>query len=154
MQKLIQSLSDWPIIIQGMAGSALFAILMYMGQKAASALPKVVASLSKERRRSYLTNRRIRLEALLNSGNVAASTHHAAILWYRASRDLIKALIWLTLGLMFEGVLGIFGVVGYLGCLYHLFFALSVVRPIRGEEAKNREELARVNEKLKNINDP
>jgi hypothetical protein len=68
---------------------------------------------------------------------------YAAVLWYRASRHLVKALIWLTLGMLCNSFVRAFGLVGFLGCLYYLLSTFQVVRPFPDSsfdvEAKIRE---------------
>ena len=66
------------------------------------------------------------------------------MLWYRASREVIKALMWLTLGLFFTNIVGVWGAIGYLGCLYYLFFAFHVVRPISGRTDELDQEIEKV----------
>ncbi len=38
--------------------------------------------------------------------------------------------IWLALGLCFGSVIPVLGIVGFVGCLYHMFKGLSVVQAI------------------------
>jgi len=150
MSTIIETIQNWPVIIQGALGSALFALVMYLGEKVFSAAPALASRLSRTRRRSYLITKAIRLRAK-TSKDPLAKAYYPAMLWYRASRDVIKGLIWLTLGLIFTNMVGVFGVIGHLGCLYYLFFALEVVKPIKGDSASIEAQLVEINQRLKDL---
>ena len=129
MESLLSVVKDWPVIVQGALGSALFSALILIGQRSTAYLSGHVTSASKQRKFNRLKNELVRLNALSSTGNDAGA-FFAALLWLRASRPLIKALMWLTLGLIFNSFLSVLGVVGFLGCFYYLFPAFEVVKPI------------------------
>jgi cell division protein FtsB len=129
MEKLITSIQDFPVIIQGAMGSALFALLLYIGQKIATYCLDSFRANSKKTRVRQLKEQYIRLRAL-KSEDRAEAAYFASLLWLRASRHVVKAMIWLTLGLAFESAFGTLSVVGFMGAIYYLFFALNIVKPI------------------------
>jgi hypothetical protein len=133
MQRIFTLIQDWPVIVQGALGSALFAILLWIGQKLVDMTPLLVTRISRGRREIFLRNRMIRYQAKAST-DTTQKAFYASLLWFRAARDLLRGLIWLTLGLLFTNFVGVWGVIGYLGCLYYLFFALEVVKPIRDEK--------------------
>ena len=126
---LTDIIQNWPVIVQGALGAALFAAVLYVGERLYTVLAFGVSRISRPRRLTYLNNRRIRLYAV-KSEDLLSRTYFVSVLWYRASREVVKALMWLTLGLLFTNFVGVWGVIGYLGCLFYLLFALSVVKPI------------------------
>ncbi len=129
MEKLIAAIQDWPILIQGAIGSALFWVLLALGQKLMTFLSAKFSSLSKRRKKSELYTQLLRFRALTTSPHDLGG-HYASILLYRASRSVVKALIWLAFGLIFYSVINALGIVGFIGCLYYLFAAYNVVRPL------------------------
>ncbi len=139
MNTVLDKILDWPVIVQGAVGSALFSLILYLGQKTFVFVPRLASKVTVGRRRSYLHTRLLRLHSA-SRDDLLGQAAFASALCYRALRDLFKALIWLTLGLLFTNFVGVWGVVGYLGCLYYLFFALEVVKPItvEGSEIQTR----------------
>lgn len=149
MTELWEAIKAWPTIIQGAAGSALFALVLFIGQRASTWTAQRIASVSINRRRSSLVSRIARIRAGQATENSDRS-YYAAILWLRASRNVIKGLIWLALGLCFGSFAGAFGVVGYLGCIFYLFGALDVVKSIKKEECSDQ-QLALLEQELESL---
>ncbi|MCK9388318.1 MAG: hypothetical protein M0Q22_07990 [Sulfuritalea sp.] len=129
MEQLIASVQDWPVIVQGALGSALFALVLFTGQKITTYFLDTVHAQSKRERARQLREQLIRYKALKSKDN-AERAFYAAVIWLRASRHVVKAFIWLTLGLAFNSLLGVLGVVGFLGATYYLFVALGIVKGI------------------------
>ncbi|MBV4493094.1 hypothetical protein [Pseudomonas oryzicola] len=129
MEKLIASIQDFPVIVQGAMGSALFALLTYMGQRIAAYCFDSFRANSKKTRIRQLKEQLVRLRAL-RAEDDAEKAYYTSLLWLRASRHIVKALIWITFGLAFESVAGTFSAVGYIGAFYYLFLALNIVKPI------------------------
>lgn len=130
MEQLITAIQNWPVLIQGAIGSAIFWLVLLFGQKLTAALSRKVQTLSKERQKRYLYNEILRHKAVRDGGEFQPGTFYASVLWFRASRRVISGLIWLTLGLIFGTITDVFGIVGFLGCLYYLFEALYIVKPL------------------------
>jgi hypothetical protein len=150
MEKLVTAIENWPVLIQGAIGSALFWVLLVFCQKLTTFLSERFSTLSKKRRQSELLNQLLRFHALTTSPRDFGGPY-ASVLWFRASRKVVKALIWLTFGLIFESIIT-FGVIGFIGCLYYLFDAYNIVRPLNydGDITKKIRE---IEEQLKNINE-
>lgn len=144
MDSLLVKIKDWPVIIQGALGSALFYIVIIAGQKTTAFISTRITNASKSRKVAQLKNELVRLHALASSGKDEGA-FFVSMLLLRASRYLIKALLWLTLGFIFSSFLEVLGVVGFLGCFYYLFSTLEVVKPIsykdKGEIAKRIQEI-------------
>jgi hypothetical protein len=118
MEKLIASIQDWPVIIQGALGSALFALALFLGQRVTAYFVDAVRAQSKESRVRQLREQLIRFSAL-KAKDHAERAYFASILWLRASRHVVKGLIWLALGLVSNSLLGVLGVVGFMGAIYY-----------------------------------
>lgn len=146
MDQLILSIQDYPVIVQGAMGSALFALVLFVGQRmAAYGLDRFRAGSRRVRKRQ-IKEEYIRLRAL-GADDYSEGAYFGSLLWIRASRHFVKALIWLVLGMIFDSTIGVLGVVGYMGAVFYLFFALSIVRPIsydgdvKARAAELKEEL-------------
>ena len=150
MDKLIQAIQDWPVLVQGAVGSGIFWLFLFVGQKVAMFVSSHVVELNKKSKYQYHFDQLLRCRAIKTRVN-SEGGYYASILWYRASRHVIKGLIWLTLGLIFDSVIGVLGIVGYFGCFYYLFAALLVVRPFtyKGDIDQKIDELEK---KLAEIN--
>ena len=123
--------------------------MLVLGQKLTALVSTKVSALSKRKRRGDLLTQLLRFQALKASSNELAGPY-ASILWYRASRSLIMGLMWLTLGLIFGSILPILGIVGFIGCLYYLFSALNVVRPLSYDGSID-ERITELHEKIDEI---
>ena len=147
MLDLLAAIKDWPVIVQGALGSALFALTFKVAQRALSWILSISSTASGKRRLSYLLTIKLRLEAVSTKDHISR-TFYTTMLWHRASRDVIRGLIWLTLGLVTSSFVSVFGIIGYLGCLYYLFFALEVVKPVALEGKDAQEHLKEVNDAI------
>jgi hypothetical protein len=149
MEKLLIAIQDWPVLIQGALGSALFAFVLFAGQKLTANLSDRYVNHSKQSRETRLRNQIIRLSALLAKDN-SERAFLSSVLWLRASRDVIKAFIWLALGLSSASFLPALGTVGYIGCIYYLFSALDVVKGI-SYDGNVGEQIAKLQAEIKAI---
>jgi threonine/homoserine/homoserine lactone efflux protein len=125
-ERFLTAATDLPVIVQGALGSALFALVLFAGQHLSALLGSRFAKSSRKRRKVYLIDQQIKYN-VLKSKEFAEKGAYVSLLVYRASRSLFKSLIWLTLGFAFGTMDQIFGLVGYLGCLYYLFKGLNTV---------------------------
>lgn len=132
LQRFVTAVQDWPVLVQGALGSGLFWLVLLVAQRTTAFLSSHIALQSKHRRQADLKNQLLRFHALKASAGAdsAAVAGFASVLLYRTARPVIKALMWLTLGLVFQSVLGVLGVVGFVGCLYYLLTAFNIVRPL------------------------
>ena len=139
--KLVAAVTDLPVIVQGALGSALFALLLFMGQRLTTWLIVKYSQSSRARKRVFLIEESLKYN-LTNADDYATRGAFVSRLSYRALRSLFRSLIWLTLGLIFGIVDKIFSIVGYLGCLYYLFSGLNTLMPptrVKDVEAKLEE---------------
>ena len=133
MQELIDAIKAWPVIIQGALGSALFWLLLLVGQKFAAYAAGRYSHISKKARIAWLINEQAKCLASLAETPSDFSTY-AVIILYRTSRSLIKAGMWLVLGLIAQSMISELGVIGFIGALYYLLRAYGVVAPMHPEK--------------------
>ena len=132
MQKLINALSDWPGLVQALVAAAVFSGLLSLGKISYRFVTTHINRMSRKRAIRRLSNQLWRYKAFKSYDDISDPYRAAypALLWYRASGDAIRGLIWLTLGLITQSFLPIFGIIGFAGCLLYLFGALEVVAPV------------------------
>lgn len=123
----VTALTDLPVIVQGGMGSALFALALYLGQKAFRYSAGRFTSFNRKRRIAYVTDEIAKLNLVKGKG-FSLKGAFLSLLIYRASRSLTKAFVWLSLGLLSGTIVPTFAVVGYLGALYYFFAALNTLR--------------------------
>ena len=126
LDNIYTAVTDLPVIIQGALGSALFAAILFAGQRVFAYSTQKLSSISKDRKRRYLIEQQIKYNVLAATA-IPDRGAFVSLLIYRASRSLFKALIWLTAGLMFGNIDTILALVGYFGCFYYLFIGLNTV---------------------------
>jgi hypothetical protein len=147
MQELIDAVKDWPVIVQGTLGSALFWLILVCSQFINSRIAEIYSKHSRAARLSWLISAQAKYASEENDIETIMSM---TTLVYRSSRYLYKALLWLVLGLIFESFLLPADIIGFCGCLYYLLKAYEVVSPIEAHE--NTEEiLKKINEEIKAI---
>jgi hypothetical protein len=149
MDRFITAIQEWPVLLQGAVGSGLFWLFLVIGQKLTTIISDKVSTLSKKKRLDELKTQIIKLQAL--GTNIKDGGSYASILLYRASPRVIKALIWLTFGMIFESIFNVLGVIGFIGCMYYLFSAMNALRryDYKGNVEEKIEELNRQYEQLK-----
>lgn len=145
--QLITAITDLPVILQGAMGSALFAFTLYFGQRLFTFISDKYAQSSKQRRRQHLIEQQIKY-SILQTTDYATRSALVSLLIYRAFRSLFKGLIWLTLGL----TVGIFGFVGYIGCLYYFFQGLNTVTSAKTVDNVER-KLQEIKDELTSLKD-
>ncbi len=149
MEELIQKITEWPIIVQGALGSALFWVLLVIGRKIASFITEKLSYFSKQSQIDSKQAEILRLSAI-ESENPAEVVMGLTGLIYGAIHNIVLALIMVVLGLIFQQFIYVFGIVGYLIGLYFLFRALVLVQDIDDEIPAGRiDKLAKEVEELK-----
>ena len=149
MEELVAVIKAWPVIVQGALGSALFWLILLAGQRAAGSISKKYSKVSKRTRTDWLINEKAKCFAKMSKSHTEFSTF-ATIMLYRASRHLVKALMWLALGLLAESVVVQLGIIGFMGCIYYLFKAYAVVAPVN-DESYNEDRLREIDAELKRL---
>lgn len=148
MESLINIVRDWPILLQGAIGSALFWIILTAIQKIYEITETYISHRSLKQRKSWLINNIIRLKALVSQEH-SVRGYYSSMLLYRSFRHLFKGIMWLSLGLIFNSLLSPTGIVGYIGCIYYMLKAFEVVKPVDTEKLEKEAELEKLQDELK-----
>lgn len=123
---------EFASIVYGALGSALFALIVYVVPKIISSASQFISKYSvkaRDRRLKTLWLKYAGLVHLDKEEDLNAAANQVALI-YKSLRELLKAFIWIVLGLIFQSVLGYLGIIGFLGGLYYLFLALAEVQKI------------------------
>jgi hypothetical protein len=123
MEKALAAIQDWPVLLQGAVGSALFWLILILGQKITEWASERWSHQSRQAKYWKLVNRYLRLRGRQAGWDLDSAASVATLIMFVAFRPLMKAFMWLSLGLMFQSVAGVLGVIGFIGALYYLFFA-------------------------------
>lgn len=146
MEQLITSLKDWPVIVQGAVGSALFWIVLSALQALIRKVGVLRSKHSQSSRKSWLVSRLTKCQAFqIGPDGYAESAFNVSVLIYRSLRDFFIAMMWLCLGLLLQPFVPMAGTVGFMGCLFYILKAYEDVRPL-GEniDLKKEEEKIRI----------
>ena len=115
-----EAIKQWPVLLQGVAGSALFAALSYLGK---AVTKRTIAHISK-------VNERLRKDNLFRELfhkkfiRLPGMTDTIMILsLFQASSYFASGLIFLALGWLFDGLIPLSLKIGLLGFLYYIFRA-------------------------------
>lgn len=115
-----EAIKQWPVILQGVAGSALFAAISYLGK---ALTKRAIAYLSKANERLRKDNlfRELFHKKYIRLPGMADSIMILSV--FQASSFLASGLIFLALGWLFEGFIPLSLKIGLLGFLYYIFRA-------------------------------
>lgn len=130
MENIFDVINGWHVVVQGALGSGLFWIfLKLMGYFYSSASNKFLAH-SDNKRKSWILTESIKYKIHLTKDNTESSMYFLA-LTYKAVARIIRAFMWLSMGLIFQSFFAPLGVVGFIGCLHYLFRAYECVSPTK-----------------------
>ncbi|EPM7909854.1 MULTISPECIES: hypothetical protein [Vibrio] len=150
MDSLIDAVKDWPVILQGALGSALFWLILLLMNKLFVFLSEKYSRYSKNSRLYWLVSEQFKFHGYLCE-DIHEKNYWVSALIYRSFRCLIKALMWLSMGLICQSFFSPLGVIGFVGALFYLFRAYDLVAPIGKEATKERlEEIEREIEEIEN----
>lgn len=118
MSEVITIIKDWPIIVQGALGSALFWLFLVISQKIAVVVKEKLSKHSRESRLSRLRN-----EYFKYSNDEDAAEHSLSVVYliYRSLRPFLRAMMWFVMGVITNIFASPLGVIGYIGALFLLF---------------------------------
>jgi hypothetical protein len=122
MNQIIETVTDWPIIVQGALGSGFFWLLLTLGQKATQAIFKKLSS-EKSTANSFGKSAR----DFFHEGHFTLSQMCFHISIYGAIHYLIKAFLVIYVASLVGSFIWAFGIIGNLIGIYFIFRALSYV---------------------------
>lgn len=129
MDQFILTITNWPVIVQGALGSALFAALFFIGRLISKSLHGLFKKVLYQRAKHTQSLHEVRTKV------IKASTSERKIQWmalliYLILGHIIRAFIWFIFGSITSSIIPVFSVIGYLGALYYLFNALTAYKSI------------------------
>lgn len=145
--EFVDKILEWPIIVQGALGSALFWIVLVLGQKI---FAKASSKFSQDRKSANEVALLARASADLDESN-----HAFLCCLYGASHYLIKAILVVTLSLLISPFNNVIPIAGYLIAVYYLFRGLSWAPHFDsfGTLSEARVELKKLEDKYASHND-
>lgn len=120
---LISAITDWPVILQGVVGSAFFWLILEVGQRLVRKIGSKVGE-DKETANLYAL-------AAYEASSPALVAEARFVCLYGAMHYALKALLVAAMSAFFAPFLDIFAAAGYLFSVYFLFRALSYVPRVR-----------------------
>jgi len=124
MNNIIETITAWPIIVQGALGSALFALISFLGQKAVKFLFSKWEKYSKQNNKVLDSQKIALIQGYINNDQKLIN-HVLSIMVFSSLHYLMKATLFVGLGLVAESLLPVFGGVGYFIGFIYLFKAMS-----------------------------
>jgi hypothetical protein len=115
---IVKTVTDWPVIVQGALGSALFWAILELGQRG---LRKLTSKVSSDNE----TANWFALASLEASPPMIEKARYMCL--YAALHYLLKASIVSVLSVAVSSFVDVFAIVGYLIAVYYLFRALAYV---------------------------
>lgn len=143
---IVKTVTDWPVIVQGALGSALFWAILEIGQRS---IRRVAARLGSDKK----TANWFALAAHEASGEGGAKARFICL--YGAMHYVLKGLIVTVLSWAVSPLLDVFAVVGYLIAAFFFFRALAFVPhtaslgPIPERRRRFNESLAEAEARIK-----
>ncbi|MGC9461839.1 hypothetical protein [Vibrio genomosp. F10] len=142
----IESILQLSPIVQGALGSALFAAALWIGQFLFSVTKNKIIYFSKKHRLDSLNTELVRHMGLLSDNDATTSLTIVGLI-YLAFGFLIKALICLCIGYVFESYIPLFKEISVIFALYFLFKALDLLKDTK-EGADSAKEIELIKEQI------
>ena len=139
MEELYAKVTEWPVIVQGLFSSAIFAAIMFFGGKVARWLVAWSAHFSRTERKSLAQLDWMRHYSVLNEDS-SESTQAIAVLVYSWLGYATKGFIAVVLGQLLDSFIPFFSDLGYLVGLYYLFWAFLCVRDVSTSDRERLED--------------
>jgi hypothetical protein len=149
MEELIKAIKDWPIIIQGVLGSAIFWALLGIGGYATNKITLAYSKRSTKARLNWLINEQAK--CFINSSKTNEEMNaHILTLFYRASLSSLKAAMWLAMGLLLQSLIEPAGAIGFAGAIYYLLNARETLEPNKKSDYSSERE-KQIEEEIKEL---
>jgi len=150
LSELIEIVKEWPVIVQGALGSALFWLILLLAQKVFDLSSIYFSGYSKEQRISWLVSRDAKHEAFGGTIDSSQAAYATSTLIYRSLRPVYRGFLWLGLGLVISPFIELGLTIGGIGLIYFFLKAYEVVSPISSDE-NTPEEWQKVQQELADL---
>ncbi|MCU8562355.1 hypothetical protein M2G36_21620 [Vibrio vulnificus] len=144
---VIETVTAWPVIVQGALGSALFALVSYTGQAVVRIASSKWASYSQYNNSILASQKASLIDAHLKNDDIHVGSILSELV-FCSLHYIMKAVLFVALGAVVESLLPVFGFVGYLIGFIYLFKAMSYSPHLGFLNKKSKEELEELKEKL------
>ena len=134
MDQIFEIVKEWPVIVQGALGSALFWLVLLAFQKLSNFGASFFSNFSKKERIAWLISRHAKHEAFGGTDNNSLAAYATSALIYRSLRYAYRGFTWLGLGLIGFFFTDISLIVGGSGLIYYFLKAYEVVSPFKDGE--------------------
>lgn len=123
--EIINTMLQWPVIIQGALGSFLFWISFEVIKKSVNYINRFFEKFNKDLKKERLTYEFLQREFNISSGTKISNI---MLCLYAASHHIIKGIIFIILGLVLSNIIPFFEDIGYFIALFYFFRALNAVK--------------------------
>lgn len=138
----------WKPIIQSVIGAFLFWLILRYAPIIYGVISNKYARRSLRTRKKLLMYQITKYSALNSDGS--DRSFYISALGYACLRQVVKGLLWLTLGLVTMSIMPIFGIVGFLGALNFFIRAANITAPIQ-LDVDIKEKLEELNNELEEV---
>src|SRR5438045_1754199 len=108
MKAVVQQILQWPIIVQGALGSALFWLIITIGERVVRRIGARLRGFSRMRRLEFLHAEGLRYQSILEDQDPQMAVLAIVGLIYGAIHYIIKALAAACLGFIFYSLFPVF----------------------------------------------
>ncbi|HDY7531198.1 TPA: hypothetical protein RQJ59_004557 [Vibrio vulnificus] len=144
---ILETITAWPVIVQGALGSALFALISYIGQAVVKFTYAKWAIYSKYSNEVLASQKAGLIDSYLNK-NTQKTASILSIMMFSSLHYLMKAILFVAFGLIADSALPVFGVVGYTIGFIYLFKAMSYSPHLGFFDKYSEEELVAQRDRL------
>lgn len=117
--EIINQIISWPVLVQGALGSGLFWLFMKAGQYVSNISKNFIGSHKKD-----MLARDKLIEKAIKSSSLQEWINFSSLAVYISLHYIIKAIIFISLGVMLKDYIPVFSIIGYIGGIGYLFLAL------------------------------
>lgn len=143
LNEVVGMVKNWPVIVQGALGSALFWLISLVAQKVIASGIRYYSNRSKDNRMSWLVSRDAKHQAFGGEADSSTAAYATSALIYRSLRPVYKGIVWLGFGLIASAFSPLGLAIGGIGLAYYFLRAYDVVSPMSLEEhtQENRDKV-------------
>ena len=118
--EIINKILEWPVIVQGILGSAFFWLIIHLGQKITTFFTNRAKKFRDRIQEHNICHEYIRRKWLLMPDYAPAGFGYCI---YYSIHFIVRGLILIILAQLFLRYIYVFSIVGYLGALFYFFRA-------------------------------
>ncbi|HHF3199684.1 hypothetical protein MTR11_23440 [Vibrio sp. CCB-PB317] len=144
---IIDTITAWPVIVQGALGSALFAITSFLGQKIVRFFFSKWEKYSRTNN-EVLASQKVALIGAYIDNDRNELSNVLTLMMFSSFHYIMKAVLFVAFGLVAESLLPAFGLAGYFIGFIYLFKAMTYSPHLAFLDNHTEEELKEIKEQL------